>query len=71
MPFGEPGAYWLLLGPGVELRHTAYDLASAAQRIRQTDYPDAEQFAAKYVLHPPAEKEMLELFSRAESKGPK
>lgn len=22
MPFGEPGAYWLLLGPDVQLRHT-------------------------------------------------
>ncbi len=34
MPFGEPGAYWLLLGPGVELRRTRYDLAKAAERIR-------------------------------------
>jgi len=25
MPFGPPGAYWLLLGPEVELRHTLYD----------------------------------------------
>lgn len=25
MPFGEPGADWLLLGPDVELRHTNYD----------------------------------------------
>jgi hypothetical protein len=34
MPFGEPGAYWLLLGPDVQLRHTDYDLTEAAQRIR-------------------------------------
>lgn len=32
MPFGEPGAYWLLLGPGIELRRTAYDLNLAAER---------------------------------------
>src|SRR4029453_4513212 len=38
MPFGEPGAYWLLLGPEVQLRHTPYDLAKAAERIRATIY---------------------------------
>jgi hypothetical protein len=26
MPFGKPGADWLLLGPDVQLRHTPYDL---------------------------------------------
>jgi diadenosine tetraphosphatase ApaH/serine/threonine PP2A family protein phosphatase len=63
MPFGEPGAYWLLLGPDVELRHTSYDLKRAAERIRQTDYPQAEDFAARYVLQPPSEGEMLEVFT--------
>jgi predicted phosphodiesterase len=41
MPFGEPGAYWLLLGPDVQLRHAPYDLAKAAERIRATSYPQA------------------------------
>ena len=31
MPFGEPGAYWALLGPGVQLRHMRYDLEKAAK----------------------------------------
>lgn len=66
MPFGEPGADWLLLGPDVQLRHTTYDLAAAAQRIRATDYPQAGQFADQYVLHPPSEATMLEVFSRVE-----
>jgi putative phosphoesterase len=68
MPFGEPrpGAYWLLLGPDVELRHTPYDLARAAERVRGTSYPQAEEFAVRYVLEPPAEKETLELYARAE-----
>jgi predicted phosphodiesterase len=57
MPFGEPGADWLLLGPDVQLRHTHYDLANAAQRIRDTKYPQAEDFAARNVLHPPTERE--------------
>jgi predicted phosphodiesterase len=68
MPFGEPGADWLLLGPDVQLRHTDYDLAEAARRIRGTRYPQAEDVAAHYVLQPPSETEMLELFGKAELK---
>jgi putative phosphoesterase len=66
MPFGEPGADWLLLGPDVELRHTRYDLDQAAERIRGTDYPQAEEFAARDVLQPRSETEMLELLGKAE-----
>jgi predicted phosphodiesterase len=64
MPFGEPGADWLLLGPEVELRHTAYDLADAARLIQDTRYPQAEDFAVNNVLKPPSEREMLEAFTR-------
>jgi putative phosphoesterase len=53
MPYGEPGAYWLLLGPGVELRRTPYDLAAAATLIRAGGYPMADDFAANNVLAPP------------------
>jgi predicted phosphodiesterase len=65
MPFGEPGARWLLLGPDVEMRQTRYDLEQAAKRIRATGYPQAESFAATNVLQPPTEAEMLETFTRA------
>jgi putative phosphoesterase len=68
MPFGEPGADWLLLGRDVELRHTSYDLAHAAARIRATKYLQAEDFAARNVLQPPSEEEMRKVFSRAEMK---
>jgi len=64
MPFGDPGADWLLLGPDVQLRHTPYDLAKAAERIRGTSYPQAEDFAANNVLQPPSERETLEAFTR-------
>jgi len=59
MPFGAPGADWLLLGPDVELRHTAYDLTAAAERIRASHYPQAEDFAARNVLQPPTEADVL------------
>lgn len=68
MPFGPPGADWLLLGPGVELRHTEYDIQAAADRIRQTNYPQAADFAAQYVLQPPSESKMLEIFAGTELK---
>jgi putative phosphoesterase len=66
MPFGEPGADWLLLDPNVQFRHTAYDLAKAAELIRATDHPEAEEFAVHSVLQPPTEAEMLEAYSRVE-----
>ena len=66
MPFGRSGADWLLLGPGVELRHTGYDLHRAAARIRATSYPEARDFAERDVLSPRSESETLELFARAE-----
>jgi predicted phosphodiesterase len=66
MPFGAPGAYWLLLSSGVELRRTECDLVGASARIRATNYPQAEEFAAHNVLDPPSEDEMLEIFSRAD-----
>ncbi len=68
MPFGEPGAYWLLLGPRVELQRTDYDREKAAARIRRTDYPQAEHFAAHHVLDPPPARQMLDLFARADFK---
>jgi hypothetical protein len=68
MPFGGPGADWLLLGPDVQLRHTDYDLSDAAARIRGTRYPQAEAVAAHYVLHPPSEREMLDAFGKVELK---
>jgi len=66
MPFGAPGAYWLVLGPtNAQFRHTAYDLSAAAARIRATDYPQAAEFAANNVLNPPPEERMLQAFTRA------
>ena len=62
MPFGNPGAYWLLLRPSVELRCTRYDLAAATERIRATDYPQPMEFE---VLRPATETQMLEVFESA------
>ena len=68
MPYGEPGACWLWLGPGIELRRTRYDGVDAAAIIRATHYPQAEDFAAHNVLVVPSEAEALEMFTRMEIK---
>ena len=62
MPFGKPGADWLILGPDVELRHTAYDLEEASAQVRATTYPEAREFAAS-ILQPPSEQAMLDIFT--------
>jgi putative phosphoesterase len=64
MPYGEPGAYWLLLGPEIALRRTLYDLEDAAERIRASDYPQAQDFADNNVLKPATEAEAIEVFER-------
>ena len=66
MPFGRTGADWLMLSDdlSIDLRHTDYDLAAAAARIRATNYIQAEDFAARYVLNPPSEDQMLALFGQ-------
>ncbi|MGD8279092.1 MAG: metallophosphoesterase family protein [Gemmatimonadota bacterium] len=69
MPFGEAGAYWLLLGSGIEFRRTEYDTAAAATRIRKTRYPEAEAFAAHNVVQPPTEAAMLAAFSKFDAPG--
>jgi putative phosphoesterase len=66
MPFGKPGAHWVLLGPDIHFRHTTFNLAQAADVVRRTNYPQAKDFAARNILNPPTEKEMLEIFTRAE-----
>ena len=65
MPFGEPGAYWLLLGPEVSPQCTRYDFDAAAARVRASAYPQAEAFAAGNILRPPTEVDMLKVFAQA------
>ncbi len=69
MPFGVAGADWLVLGPRIELRHTAYELQEAGDRILATDYPRVADFVAQYVLNPPSEEVMLEVLRKRELGG--
>ena len=66
MPFGDAGACWALLESDVELRRTKYDLNAAAERIRATAYPQAEQFASQNVITRPSESQILDVYSKVE-----
>jgi predicted phosphodiesterase len=60
MPYAlEPGAYWAVLGPDVELRRTAYDVERAVAAYRETDDPLAGQMA-EILLSPPSPDEVIE-----------
>ncbi|WP_030879816.1 metallophosphoesterase family protein [Streptomyces sp. NRRL S-1868] len=51
MPYGRTGAHWALLGPGVELRTTHFDLRVAATQLSPvSSYPGIAAWA-DYFLH--------------------
>jgi putative phosphoesterase len=62
MPYGEPGAYWVMLGPEVSLRRTEYDLDAAAERIRAGGSPWAEEFIVGNLRKPATAQEAATLF---------
>ena len=67
MPYeGAPGAYWALLGPDVEHRRTAYDIAAATAAVRGSGMPDADAYAAEYIASSAGREATATLFeSRA------
>jgi putative phosphoesterase len=59
----EPGAYWALLDEdGVEFRRAGYDLERAADLVRRSGHPRAEEIAIENVLRVPSRAEALALF---------
>jgi predicted phosphodiesterase len=69
MPYqGEPGAFWALLGPDVDLRRTPYDVDAAVERYRASGDPAVEQMV-EILLEPPTPAEMIEHAERLEFSG--
>jgi putative phosphoesterase len=63
MPYADaPGAYWGLFGPDYTPRRTEYDLASAAERIRASEWPQAVVIAEQNVLTVPSGDEAIAFF---------
>ncbi|MGA7910751.1 MAG: metallophosphoesterase family protein [Candidatus Dormiibacterota bacterium] len=68
MPYGEPGAFWAVLGPDVRMRRTSYDREAAATRIRSLDWPAAEDFARENVLTVPSTEDAMSFMREMEAK---
>jgi predicted phosphodiesterase len=49
MPYeGRPGAYWALLGPGIEMRRTEYDL----DELRRSGFSDLDKLLRESLFEP-------------------
>jgi diadenosine tetraphosphatase ApaH/serine/threonine PP2A family protein phosphatase len=68
MTYGEPGAYWAMVSPDVEMRRTDYDREAAAARIRTKDWPAADEFARENVIKPPSVEQAMEFMRSMEAK---
>lgn len=64
MPYAdEPGAYWILLGPnGHEFRRTSYDVEVAADEIKKSSLPIAQEFAEENVRTVPTAEQAIKVF---------
>ncbi len=63
MPYeGRPGAFWVLLGPGVDLRKTEYDFERAVEEALKTGYPDPSY--QETILTPPKPDEVAAFFEK-------
>ena len=64
MPYGARGAHWALLGDGVQLRRTPYDVEAACRFLAsRSAYPDIEAWADYFVRNPASDAEALRVFS--------
>jgi predicted phosphodiesterase len=63
MPYGGAGAHWALMGPGVELRVTEFDIDKACDRIAaESGYSEAREWAEYYVRSTASDLEALTAF---------
>jgi len=63
MPYGGAGAHWALMGPGVELRVTEFDIDKACDRIAaESGYSEAREWAEYYVRSTASDLEALAAF---------
>jgi predicted phosphodiesterase len=66
---GRAGAYWALLGPGVELRRTDYDLERALPVLRAGGFQDLDEMLRESLIEPADPNWVAEFFERQASGG--
>jgi len=71
MPYGRAGAHWALLGPGVTLRRTEFDVPAAAAAVAQgSGYPGIAEWADYYLNSRAGDAEALAAFAPRDGRGP-
>ena len=68
MPFGEPGAHWLLIDNDIQFRVTEFDRQAAAERIRQPGALNGEAFVQGNIFGTPKAEDVLKLLQQLEAK---
>ncbi|SDN12500.1 Predicted phosphodiesterase [Streptomyces wuyuanensis] len=64
MPYGRPGAHWALLGPGVQLRVTDYDIDAAIAYVTEdSGFPGAAAWADYHLRARATDAEALAVFA--------
>jgi putative phosphoesterase len=65
MPYeGRHGAFWTLLGPGIDHRRTDYDVEAAVADARAVGYPGADSEYAEMLLKPATAEEASAYFEQ-------
>jgi putative phosphoesterase len=60
----QPGAYWAILGPGVEHRRTKYDYDAMINAARALDFPRLDDLVQSSLVEPIGPDEASEYFER-------
>jgi putative phosphoesterase len=61
---GVAAAYWLVLGPHIDMRRSDYDLAAALAAMRATGHPYVDDFLMESLIEPEDPASVAELFER-------
>jgi predicted phosphodiesterase len=70
MPYeGDAAAFWALLGPGVELRRTAYDVTAAAAAMRAGGLPDIDDLMLRESLLEPTDPDVVSRYFEDQALG--
>jgi hypothetical protein len=59
---GRPGAFWALLGDGVSLRRSDYDVERAVELLTPTGYPDLADVLRESLTEPADPDQVSALF---------
>jgi diadenosine tetraphosphatase ApaH/serine/threonine PP2A family protein phosphatase len=70
MPYeGAAAAFWLALGPDVQMRRTGYDVGAAVEVMRASGFPDVDDSMLRESLVEPLSAEFVAEFFEGQAGG--